>query len=258
MNKLGEKIKEIRLKEGLSQEAFAKELGYNSRSTINKIEKGINEISYEKLMLLLRKYEITMNELFNSNDNNKFEPLSNDSVLYVSFSARENGNSKEIANYLKTEKDRLVLFKDIFYNPCYKCNYECFDSFCKYHHDDIYNLLGCMTKYKKIVFIVPMYCGNPSSLYFIFNERSQDYFMHNEDKYESIIKRLFIIGIYGNNEESPDFIPCLEKWFKGSKYTNHVLGIERHKYNLKLKDSILTVEEIKNSINEFVYAKEDK
>lgn len=55
MSKLGEKIKEIRLKEGLSQEAFAKELGYNSRSTINKIEKGINEISYEKLMLLVKK-----------------------------------------------------------------------------------------------------------------------------------------------------------------------------------------------------------
>ena len=46
MSKLGDKIKEIRINEGLSQEAFAKELGYTSKSTINKIEKGINEISY--------------------------------------------------------------------------------------------------------------------------------------------------------------------------------------------------------------------
>ncbi len=250
MNKLGEKIKEIRLKEGLSQEAFAKELGYNSRSTINKIEKGINEISYDKLMLLLRKYEITMDELFDRNDKENFEPLTSDSVLYISFSARDNGNSTDVANYLKTEKDRVVLFKDIFYNPCTKCNYECFDSFCKYHHDDIYDLYKCMPKYKRIVFIVPMYGGNPSSLYFIFNERSQDYFMHNEDDYENIIKRLFIIGIYGDNEQSPDFITCLEKWFKGSNYSNHVLGIERHKYDLKLKDSILNVEEIKKSISE--------
>lgn len=252
MNHLGEKIKEIRLKEGLSQEAFAKELGYNSRSTINKIEKGVNEISYDKLMLLVKKYKIPVNELFDSNDNEEFEPLTNDSVLYVSFSARDNGNSIDIAHYLKTENDRLILFKNIFYHPCAKCNYECFDSVCKYRHDDIYNLLHCMMKYKKVVFIVPMYCGHPSSLYFIFNERSQDYFMHNEDKYENILKRLFIIGIYGSNEESPDFIPCLEKWFSGSKYSNHVLGIERHKYGFKLNDSILNVEEIRNSIDEFI------
>ena len=43
MSKLGDKIKEIRINEGLSQEAFAKELGYTSKSTINKIEKGINK-----------------------------------------------------------------------------------------------------------------------------------------------------------------------------------------------------------------------
>ncbi len=256
MNKLGKKIKEIRLKEGLSQEAFAKELGYNSRSTINKIEKGINEISYDKLMLLLRKYEISMNELFDKNYNDTFDPLTSDSVLYISFSARDNGNSIAVANYLKTEKDKLVLLKDIFYNPCAKCNYECFESVCKYRNDDIYDLFKSMTKYKKIVFIIPMYCDNPSSLYFIFNERSQDYFMHNEDDYENILKRLFIIGIYGDKEKSPDFITCLEKWFYDSKYSNHVLGIERHKYNLKLKDNILSVEEIKNSINSFINIKE--
>ena len=144
--------------------------------------------------------------------------------LLISFSARENGN----------------------------CDYECFSDYCKYHNDDIYNLYDEMNDYQKIVLIVPMYCGNPTSLYFVFNERCQDYFMHNEDKYENIIKRLFIIGIYGDKEQSPEFIPCLEKWFNGSKCPNHVLGIERHKYNLKLKDSILAVDEIKKSISEFI------
>ena len=79
--------KEIRLKEGLSQEALAKELGYNSRSTINKIEKGINEISYDKLMLLIKKYEIAMDELLEKKRNDTFEPLVSDSILYISFSA---------------------------------------------------------------------------------------------------------------------------------------------------------------------------
>ena len=63
MSKLGNKIKEIRINEGLSQEAFAKELGYTSKSTINKIEKGINEISYDKLVLLIDKYNLTLDQI---------------------------------------------------------------------------------------------------------------------------------------------------------------------------------------------------
>lgn len=67
MGKLGDKIKEIRLKEGMSQEAFARELGYTSKSTINKIEKGINEISYDKLMILIEKYKLTLDQVLEKN-----------------------------------------------------------------------------------------------------------------------------------------------------------------------------------------------
>lgn len=63
-NALGEKIKEVRLKAGLNQEEFAKELGYTSRSTVNKIEKGINDISFDKLELLIRKFNIEADKLF--------------------------------------------------------------------------------------------------------------------------------------------------------------------------------------------------
>ena len=65
-NKLGEKIKEIRLEQGMSQEEFAKELGYTSKSTINKIEKGVNDISYDKLELLIQKFDLEVNELFDN------------------------------------------------------------------------------------------------------------------------------------------------------------------------------------------------
>ena len=64
--------------------------------------------------------------------------------------------------------------------------------------------------------------------------------------------KLFIIGIYGDRDKSVEFVPCLEKWFNGSKYSNHVLGIERHKYNLQLKGSVLDVDEIKKEISEFI------
>ena len=172
--------------------------------------------------------------------------------IFISFSSRKDGNCDDIAKHLAKEEDKVVYFRDLNIHSCSNCDYECFDSCCKYRDDDIYNLYEEMQNYQKVVLIVPMYCGNPSSLYFIFNERSQDYFMHNEDKYENLVKRLFIIGIYGDSEKSSDFIPCFEKWFNGTRYTNHVLGIERHKYNLKLKDSILEVDEIKAMIEEFI------
>lgn len=172
--------------------------------------------------------------------------------LLISFSARKDGNCDEIARHLAKVEDKIIYFRDLNADSCSNCDYECFDNSCKYHNDDIYNLLDEISNYQKVVFVVPMYCGNPSSLYFILNERCQDYFMHNEDKYENLVKRLFIIGIYGDSEKSPDFIPCFEKWFEGTRYTNHVLGVERHKYNLKLKDPILEIDELKTMIEEFI------
>ncbi len=63
-NKFGEKVKEIRQQAGLNQDEFAKELGYTSRSTINKIEKGINDMSHDKLELLIRKFNVEVDSLF--------------------------------------------------------------------------------------------------------------------------------------------------------------------------------------------------
>lgn len=248
MNKLGEKIKEIRLKKGLSQDAFAKKLGYNSRSTINKIEKGINEISYDKLMLLIKEYEVEMKDLFNKNYKESFSPSNEESIIYVSFSGRENGNCSDIANYLVKENDKIILFKNIRYNPCAKCDYECFNSICKHRNDDIYDLLDSINRYKKIVFIVPMYCGNPSSLYFILNERMQDYFNHNEDKWDSYIKKLHFICIYGSDEETPHYINYFNDLINDD---SKILKIERHKYNLKLDDKILSNKELVELIDEF-------
>ncbi len=175
--------------------------------------------------------------------------------LFISFSARENGNCDSIAYFLSGEQDAFVYFRDKKYHACAGCDYECFDGRCKYRGDDVYELFDSMQQYQKIIFIVPMYCGNPSSLYFAFCERSQDYFTQNGDKYNDLIKKLFIIGIYGDKYKSPNFVSCLEKWFEGSKYSNHVLGIERHKFNLKLKDSVLDVEEARAMISEFINPK---
>ncbi len=172
--------------------------------------------------------------------------------LIISFSGRKDGSSDAVAKYIAKEGDKILFFRDLNVSNCKNCDYECFGDFCKYHHDAIYNLYETMNHCQKVILIVPMYCGNPSSLYFVFNERCQDYFMHNEEKYDNIIKRLFIIGIYGDKEQNPDFLGCFEKWFHGSRYSNHVLGIEKHKYNLKWKNSVLDVEALRACISDFI------
>ena len=75
--------------------------------------------------------------------------------------------------------------------------------------------------------------------------------MHN-DTYDEIIKRLYIIGIYGNAKATPDYIPSLEKWFSDTPYHNRVLGIERHLYDQRIKDQILDVREVKTKITNFL------
>lgn len=172
--------------------------------------------------------------------------------LIVSFSGRENGNCDDISTYIANEEDKVIYFRNLNVHACSDCTYECFEGYCKYHEDDIYNLYESMLSYDKVFLIVPMYCGNPASLYFKFNERCQDYFTHNAESYETIISKLYIIGVYGSRAKTPDFVPCFEKWFDCSKYNNHVLGIERHQYGQKIDEKILTIEEVKSKINSFI------
>lgn len=174
----------------------------------------------------------------------------NEMKLIISFSGRSNGNCDQVASFISTKKDRIVHFRELNIHSCANCDYECFNQECKYRDDDIYALYESMLSYDKVILLVPMYCGNPSSLYFIFSERYQDYFMHNTD--EAILQKLYIIGIYGKKETAPDFIPCLEKWFADSPHANRVLGIERHPYGQKMSDSILDIEDVKMQIEAFM------
>ena len=49
---IGKKLKARREQLGLTQEELAKKLGYKSKSTINKIELDINDVSQSKLIKL--------------------------------------------------------------------------------------------------------------------------------------------------------------------------------------------------------------
>lgn len=167
--------------------------------------------------------------------------------LFISFSGRAGGNCDQIAQFLAGSDDRIVCFRDLQAHPCANCRYECFSGECIHRADGVYDLYASMLRYDQVVLTVPMYCGHPSSLYFIFNERCQDYFMHN-DTYDTILRRLYIIGVYGSRDAAPDFIPCLEKWFSGTTIRDHVLGIERHLYGQQLQDSVLAVPAVRKAL----------
>ncbi|MGI6280158.1 MAG: helix-turn-helix domain-containing protein [Acutalibacteraceae bacterium] len=56
---LGNRVKARREELGLSQEELARKLGYKSRSSINKIELGVNDVSQSKIKYLADALQTT-------------------------------------------------------------------------------------------------------------------------------------------------------------------------------------------------------
>ena len=61
--KTGEKIKELREQRGMSQDDLAKAVGYKTRSSIAKIEKGESDPSQKKLVRIAEALEVRPSEL---------------------------------------------------------------------------------------------------------------------------------------------------------------------------------------------------
>lgn len=174
--------------------------------------------------------------------------------IIVSFSARTSGNCAEIARFVAAPEDRIIHYASLDAHACAGCGYECFGGTCPYQADDVIALYKAMAEAEQTVLLVPMYGGNPSSLYFAFCERGQGFFT-DEAAWDAIVSRLYIIGIYGSAAETPDFVPCLEKWFVGSGCHGRVLGLERHVYGQKMQDSLLDVPDVCRKLTAFLQSK---
>ena len=171
--------------------------------------------------------------------------------IIVSFSGRRDGNCDMIAKYISSENDLILYMRDLKPTPCADCDYECMSGQCKYRNDGVFSLFKRFAIADKIFFIVPMYCGNPSALYFILNERSQDYFMQNEEQYENMVEKLYIIGVYGNAEDYPFFLKAFAWQYGFANVEKHILGLERHKYHQKMDSFLLEEEDVKLRLDEF-------
>ena len=62
------KIKEYRMNLGYTQEELAHMIGYKSKSTIQKIEKGENDIPQSKIYAFAKALDVTPSELINDED----------------------------------------------------------------------------------------------------------------------------------------------------------------------------------------------
>ena len=57
---IGNRIKQLRLERDMSQDELAKKSGYGSRSTINKIELGINDVPQSKIKAIAEALNVTV------------------------------------------------------------------------------------------------------------------------------------------------------------------------------------------------------
>lgn len=76
----------------------------------------------------------------------------------------------------------------------------------------------------------------------------QDYFSHNEEKWNSFVKKLHFICIYGSDKETPYFIETFKNIIKDE---SKILKIERHKYNLKMDKRVIEKADVINFLNDY-------
>lgn len=68
MTGIGERIKQRRIELGLTQEELAQKMGYKSKSTINKIELGINDVNQSKIVQFARVLDSSVSYLMGWDD----------------------------------------------------------------------------------------------------------------------------------------------------------------------------------------------
>lgn len=68
---LGERIKKIRLDNGLTQQQFAEYLGYTHKSMINKIETGQTEMAFDKIVNLVTIFQVNAAEFLDLSNEEK-------------------------------------------------------------------------------------------------------------------------------------------------------------------------------------------
>ena len=110
MTDVGKRIKAARESAGLTQEELAKKLGYKSKTTINKIESGINDLTPSKVEAFARALNTSPLDLMGWTSDSDL-----DLQLLASKSENNPGyylnpETAEIAQEIHDNKDMRILF----------------------------------------------------------------------------------------------------------------------------------------------------
>ena len=81
---LGKRIKEQRIRKGLSQSDVANYVGYSSTGHISDIENNVKKPALEKLILFCELFNVDMNYLLGFNDNSESNPNFEDLQYLIS------------------------------------------------------------------------------------------------------------------------------------------------------------------------------
>lgn len=115
MSSIGSKIKQRREELGMTQTDLALKLGYTSKSTINKIETGINDITQSKIIKFANALDVSVSYLMGwNNDIETFDHFLNDyDIKFIKF-IHENPEYKILFDYVcKIGKEDIKIVEQI-------------------------------------------------------------------------------------------------------------------------------------------------
>lgn len=236
---IGPRIKQFRKKRKLTQDELAESLGYSGKSVISHIEKGDADMTYEKILLLLRTYMLDANELFDVSDidkkleNHKLEQRINKKVVVYIHGLH--GSYKEAEDYSFLSKDYDVI----------GLNYQ--DGNPWEIKDFIRTEFEKITKnYKEIVIIANSIGAFYAYEYLSDFKIKQAFFVSPiADMHQIIFNLMMNEGIHHKELEEKKFITCKDGTLLSYEFYQHV---SNYKDNWKVPTDILY-----GSRDEFVY-----
>lgn len=102
---IGKKLKARREELGMTQEELAKKLGYKSKSTINKIEMDINDVSQSKLVRIADALDVPPTYFMEYTDHDMAEsPIDKYAEAFSRLSALNQANVMKYMEFLAKEE----------------------------------------------------------------------------------------------------------------------------------------------------------
>ena len=112
MSTIGKNISRIRRDLGLTQEELAKMMGYKSKSTINKIELGVNDIPQSKIVQFAEILGTTPAELMGWKEDDKSNSPSESNLtegekMWLELYHKVSGETRDVLVNMMLSLDRL-------------------------------------------------------------------------------------------------------------------------------------------------------